>query len=94
VEGVNSSMIHLICFKNFSKCHNVPLPNTTIKTKLQKQQNIVQMSNKRRLDQSDSGGSSKKVLCLRYIIRSQAMSFAHVPVVGFKTHQGFLRGFD
>jgi hypothetical protein len=29
VEGVNSSMIYLIC-KNFCKCHNVPLPSTTI----------------------------------------------------------------
>jgi hypothetical protein len=31
VKGVNSSMIYLICCKNCHKCHNVPLPSTTIK---------------------------------------------------------------
>jgi hypothetical protein len=34
VEGVNSSMIHLIYCKNFCKCHKVPQPSTTIKRKL------------------------------------------------------------
>jgi hypothetical protein len=29
--GVNSSMIYLIYCKNFSKCHSVPPPSTTIK---------------------------------------------------------------
>jgi hypothetical protein len=29
--GMNSSMIYLIYCKNFCKCHNVPLPTTTIK---------------------------------------------------------------
>jgi hypothetical protein len=32
-EGVNSSMKYLICCKNLYKCHNVPLPSTTIKKK-------------------------------------------------------------
>jgi hypothetical protein len=36
VEGVNSSMIYLIHYKNFCKCHDVPPPSTTI---LKKQQN-------------------------------------------------------
>jgi hypothetical protein len=31
--GVNLSMIYLIHFKNFCKCHNVPSPSTTIKEK-------------------------------------------------------------
>jgi hypothetical protein len=31
VEGVNSSMIPLIYWKNFCKCHNVPPPRITIK---------------------------------------------------------------
>jgi hypothetical protein len=31
VEGANSSMTYLIYCKNFCKCHNVPLPSTTIK---------------------------------------------------------------
>jgi hypothetical protein len=31
VEGINSSMIYLIHYKNFCKCHNVPPPSTTIK---------------------------------------------------------------
>jgi hypothetical protein len=30
-EGVPSSIIYLIYCKNFCKCHNVPLPSTTIK---------------------------------------------------------------
>jgi hypothetical protein len=29
--GVNSSMINFIYCKKFCKCHNVPLPSTTIK---------------------------------------------------------------
>jgi hypothetical protein len=32
VEGVNSSIIHLIYCKNFCKCHNAP-PPSTIKNK-------------------------------------------------------------
>jgi hypothetical protein len=28
LDGVNSSMIYLIHCKNFSKCHNIPLPST------------------------------------------------------------------
>jgi hypothetical protein len=31
MEGVNSSMIYLIYYKNFHKCHNVPPPSITIK---------------------------------------------------------------
>jgi predicted ATP-dependent endonuclease of OLD family len=34
VEGVNSSVIYLIYCNNFCKCHNVPLPSTTIKNKI------------------------------------------------------------
>jgi hypothetical protein len=34
MEEVNSSMIYLIYFKNICKCHNVPLPSTTIKIKV------------------------------------------------------------
>jgi hypothetical protein len=30
-EGVNSSMLYMIYYKNICKCHNVPLPSTTIK---------------------------------------------------------------
>jgi hypothetical protein len=33
VEGVNSSMIYLIYFKNFYKCHNVPHPAQQLKKK-------------------------------------------------------------
>jgi hypothetical protein len=29
--GVNSSMIYLIHYKNFCKCHNLSSPSTTIK---------------------------------------------------------------
>jgi hypothetical protein len=29
MEGVNLIMIFLINYKNFCKCHNVPLPSTT-----------------------------------------------------------------
>jgi hypothetical protein len=36
VEGVNSSIIYLIYCKNLCKCHNVPLPSTTIKEKILK----------------------------------------------------------
>jgi hypothetical protein len=37
VEGVNSSLIHLIYLKNFCKCHNVPQHNNTnIKKKKKK----------------------------------------------------------
>jgi hypothetical protein len=32
-EEVNSCMIYLIHYKNLCKCHNVPLPITTIKEK-------------------------------------------------------------
>jgi hypothetical protein len=28
VEGVNSSMMYLIYYNNFCKCHNVPPPST------------------------------------------------------------------
>jgi hypothetical protein len=38
VEGVNSSMIHLIHCKNFCKCHSVPLPSTTIFLKKRKKE--------------------------------------------------------
>jgi hypothetical protein len=31
MEGVDSSMIYLIHYKNFCKCHNVPPPSTTMK---------------------------------------------------------------
>jgi hypothetical protein len=31
VEGMNSNIMYLIYCKNFCKCHNVSLPNTTIK---------------------------------------------------------------
>jgi hypothetical protein len=30
---VNSSIVYLIHYKNFYKCHNVPPPRTTIKNK-------------------------------------------------------------
>jgi hypothetical protein len=30
IQGMNSSMIYLIYCKYFCKCHNVPLPSTTI----------------------------------------------------------------
>jgi hypothetical protein len=33
MERVNSTMIYLIYYKNFCKCHNVPPPRTTIKKK-------------------------------------------------------------
>jgi hypothetical protein len=33
VEWVNSSMVYLIYCKNICKCHNQPLPSTTIKNK-------------------------------------------------------------
>jgi hypothetical protein len=33
VEGMNSSMMYLIHFKNLYKCYNVPTPSTTIKKK-------------------------------------------------------------
>jgi hypothetical protein len=33
VEEMNSSMIYLICCKNFCKCHSKPPPSTTIKKK-------------------------------------------------------------
>jgi hypothetical protein len=33
LEGVNSSMIYLIHFKNFCKCHNVSPPSTIKKNK-------------------------------------------------------------
>jgi hypothetical protein len=36
VEGVNSSLIYLKNCKNFCKCHNLPLPSTTIKEKKNK----------------------------------------------------------
>jgi hypothetical protein len=29
--GINSSVMHFICFENFCKCCNVTLPNTTVK---------------------------------------------------------------
>jgi hypothetical protein len=32
-EGMNSSMMYLIYFKNICRCHNVPQPSTTIKKK-------------------------------------------------------------
>jgi hypothetical protein len=31
MEDVNSSTMYLIYYKSFCKCHNVPLPSTTIK---------------------------------------------------------------
>jgi hypothetical protein len=31
--GVNSNVTYLIHCKNFHKCHNVPIPSTTIKNK-------------------------------------------------------------
>jgi hypothetical protein len=34
--GVNSSILYLMYCKNFCKCHNVPLPSTTIKRKEKK----------------------------------------------------------
>jgi hypothetical protein len=34
VEEMNSCLIYLIHSKNLCKCHNVPLPNTTIKEKM------------------------------------------------------------
>jgi hypothetical protein len=39
MEGVNSSMIYMIDYKNFCKCHNVPSPSTTIKNKKVKEKN-------------------------------------------------------
>jgi hypothetical protein len=33
VEGVNSSIIYSVHFKNFCKCHSVLPPSTTIKKK-------------------------------------------------------------
>jgi hypothetical protein len=30
-DGVHSTMIYLVYFKNFCKCRNVALPSTTIK---------------------------------------------------------------
>jgi hypothetical protein len=33
MEGVNSTRIYLIHYKNFCKCHNAPPPSTTIKRK-------------------------------------------------------------
>jgi hypothetical protein len=33
MESVNSSMVYFTYFKNVCKCHNVPPPSTTIKTK-------------------------------------------------------------
>jgi hypothetical protein len=35
--GGEFSMIHLMHCKNFSKCHNVPSPSTTIKKKKKKE---------------------------------------------------------
>jgi hypothetical protein len=34
VEGINSSVIYLVCCKKLCKCHNVPSPTTTIKEKI------------------------------------------------------------
>jgi hypothetical protein len=31
MEGAKSTMVYLICFKNFCKCPNVPPPSTTMK---------------------------------------------------------------
>jgi hypothetical protein len=36
VEGVNSSMMYLIHYKNFCKPHNVLLPRITLKRKKEK----------------------------------------------------------
>jgi hypothetical protein len=36
VEGVNSCVIYLIHCNNLCKCHNVPLPSTTLKRKKRK----------------------------------------------------------
>jgi hypothetical protein len=39
-EGMNSSMIYLIYFKNLCKCNNVPTLNTTLKNKKKMKFNI------------------------------------------------------
>jgi hypothetical protein len=36
-EGVNSPMIYLIYCRNYCKCHNLPLPNTIVKFKKEKE---------------------------------------------------------
>jgi hypothetical protein len=36
MEEVHSSIIYLIYFKNFCKCHSIPLPSTTVKKKKDK----------------------------------------------------------
>jgi hypothetical protein len=43
---VNSSMIYLIYCKNFCKCHNVPLPSTTIKKGKKKTHEIIKKKKK------------------------------------------------
>jgi hypothetical protein len=40
---MNLSMIYLVCYKNFCKCHNIP-PSTTIKKKDLKHNNTRSMS--------------------------------------------------
>jgi hypothetical protein len=37
MEGVNSSMIYLIHYKNFCKCHNVPYSTQQLKREREKE---------------------------------------------------------
>jgi hypothetical protein len=40
-EGVNSSMIYMIYYKNFCKCHNVPPPSILKKEVLKKHDSVI-----------------------------------------------------